>query len=88
MRANHLKLFLFGICFLYQLKITNSKLQIPNKSQVPISNGPNALNQNIGHWDFGNYLDSGAWNLVIVTVVNNCVCEADTDISNKVKGSH
>ena len=34
----------------------------------------------IGYWDFGYYLDFGAWNLVIVTIVNNCMYKAGIDI--------
>jgi hypothetical protein len=62
-------MFSFGhLVFFIDLKsqISNYKSQIDPKFQFP-----KRTPSDIGHWDFDNYLDSGAWNLVIVRIVNN-----------------
>jgi hypothetical protein len=47
------------------IEIPNHKSQIPNKSQIPISNDRNAFPL-IGVWTIGIYLLFGACNLVLL----------------------
>jgi hypothetical protein len=49
----------------HQIPITKS--QIPNNIQFSNSNHQKVWGflKNFGHWDFGNYLIIGAWDLVL-----------------------
>ena len=38
-----------------------SKHQIPNNTQIPISNDPNTFVLDFGHLVIGNYLEFGIW---------------------------
>jgi hypothetical protein len=63
------------------VEISNPKFQIPNNSQSSIFKEPKhpfsspfwgegwGEGINFGHWDFGYYLDIGAWDLVLMKVI-------------------
>jgi hypothetical protein len=46
-----------------KVKIPNSKSQIPNKHQIPNSNGNKRLARAAGPAEWPLYLEFGAWNL-------------------------
>jgi len=66
------------------LKNTNSKHQIPNKSQIPIFNDQNLPGHgvvlNFGHWDFFDI-----WDLIFGISISRCNSNKANPLSGKIK---